>query len=147
MVKFEFCGENGYPTLMWKHTRCHQKDFPRISFVYESTDLIAHGYIINRTETLRKISVLFVREPNRASAWDCDPRVSNDIGNDWSEMIFYHPDLKPVRTHRKKRIAKKYLKRYGVCISNLVGSDYGIGITRDGNKLCMFAYNPEEESR
>lgn len=145
MVEFKSCGASGYPTLIWRRIRCRQTDYPIISVVSESTDVVSHGRIINREEALRKVFVLF-GNPNRARSWCYDLQMLNALGDDWSEMIFYHPDLKPVRTHRKKRIAKKYLKRYGVCIPNLIGSDYGIGFTRDGNKLCAFAYNPEEES-
>ena len=145
MVKFEYHGENGQPTLIWRRTRPHQKDYPKMSCVSESTDVVSRGIIIDRREKRRTISVDFVSTPLREQFWGKSERsVAGYLGDDWGGLVFSHPELIPRRTHHKRRIAKKYLKRYGAYIPNLINSGYGLSFLRDGDTLYVSAYVEKE---
>ena len=109
MFVYKRIGLCGRPTLYFEYTN----DSITINHKSETIDYVYNSKVLQR-EIKESYDLITFGDNTR--------HVKTPEGRDARVVIYIHPRLRPLRTHKKRRVAKKYMKKYGFIVEFENGS-------------------------
>lgn len=113
MLAYKRNGLYSMPTLVYERAN----DGILIHSIVESVDYMYHDKLTHR-ERGKSLDLITLTKNNNGCKTTTDQNIRT--------VIYTYPTLRPLRCHKKRRIAKKYMKKYGFIAEHIAGINQSI---------------------